>query len=139
MADLNIDDEILGKAYDAKLMKRLLGYIKPYSKYVVLAILMNIVVAALGPLRPYLTKIAIDDYIVNSNYDGLIYISIILVGTLIFQALIQYFLTYFTQLMGQKIIYDLRVKLFGHIQKLALRYFDKTPIGRLVTRVTNDV
>jgi len=139
MADLNIDDEILGKAYDAKLMKRLLGYIKPYSKYVVLAILMNIVVAALGPLRPYLTKIAIDDYIVNSNYDGLIYISILLVGTLIFQALVQYFLTYFTQLMGQKIIYDLRVKLFGHIQKLALRYFDKTPIGRLVTRVTNDV
>jgi len=139
MADLNIDDEILGKAYDAKLMRRLLGYIKPYSKYVVLAILMNIVVAALGPLRPYLTKIAIDDYIVNSNYDGLIYISILLVGTLIFQALVQYFLTYFTQLMGQKIIYDLRVKLFGHIQKLALRYFDKTPIGRLVTRVTNDV
>ena len=139
MADLNIDEEILGKAYDSKLMKRLLGYVKPYSKYVVLAILMNIVVAALGPLRPYLTKIAIDDYIVNSNYDGLIYISILLFGTLIFQAVVQYFLTYFTQLMGQKIIYDLRVKLFAHIQKLALKYFDKTPIGRLVTRVTNDV
>ena len=139
MADLNIDDEILGKAYDSKLMRRLLTYVKPYSKYVVIAILMNIVVAALGPLRPYLTKIAIDDYIVNSNYDGLVYISILLVGTLIFQAVIQYFLTYFTQLMGQKIIYDLRVKLFGHIQKLALKYFDKTPIGRLVTRVTNDV
>ncbi len=139
MADLNIEDEILGKAYDANLMKRLLGYVKPYSKYVVIAILMNIVVAALGPLRPYLTKIAIDDYIVNSNYDGLMYISILLVGTLVIQAIIQYFLTYFTQLMGQKIIYDLRVKLFAHIQKLALKYFDKTPIGRLVTRVTNDV
>ncbi len=139
MADLNIEDEILGKAYDSKLMKRLLGYVKPYSKYVVIAILMNIVVAALGPLRPYLTKIAIDDYIVNSNYDGLMFISILLIGTLIFQAIVQYFLTYFTQLMGQKIIYDLRVKLFAHIQKLALKYFDKTPIGRLVTRVTNDV
>ena len=139
MADLNIEDEILGKAYDAKLMKRLLSYVKPYSKYVVIAILMNVVVAALGPLRPYLTKIAIDDYIVNSNYDGLVYISILLFATLIFQAVVQYFLTYFTQLMGQKIIYDLRVKLFGHIQKLALKYFDKTPIGRLVTRVTNDV
>lgn len=139
MADLNIEDEILGKAYDSKLMKRLLGYVRPYSKYVVIAILMNIVVAALGPLRPYLTKIAIDDYIVNSNYDGLMYISILLIGTLIFQAIVQYFLTYFTQLMGQKIIYDLRVKLFAHIQKLALKYFDKTPIGRLVTRVTNDV
>ncbi len=139
MADLNIEDEILGKAYDAKLMKRLLGYVKPYAKYVVIAILMNVVVAALGPLRPYLTKIAIDDYIVNSDYNGLILISVLLFGTLIFQAFVQYFLTYYTQLMGQKIIYDLRVKLFSHVQKLALKYFDKTPIGRLVTRVTNDV
>jgi len=139
MADLNIEDEILGKAYDAKLMKRLLSYVKPYTKYVVIAILMNVVVAALGPLRPYLTKIAIDDYIVNSDYDGLILISVLLLGTLVFQAFVQYFLTYFTQLMGQKIIYDLRVKLFSHVQKLALKYFDKTPIGRLVTRVTNDV
>lgn len=139
MADLNIEDEILGKAYDAKLMKRLLGYVKPYKKYVVIAILMNIVVAALGPLRPYLTKIAIDDYIENSDYNGLILISVLLLGTLIFQAFVQYFLTYFTQLMGQKIIFDIRVKLFSHVQKLALKYFDKTPIGRLVTRATNDV
>ncbi len=133
------DDEVLGKAYDSKLMKRLLSFVKPYKKYVVVAILMNVVVAALGPLRPYLTKIAIDDYIVNKNYDGLVTISAILFGTLIFQAVVQYFLTYYTQLMGQNIIYDLRVKLFAHVQKLALKYFDKTPIGRIVTRVTNDV
>ena len=139
MADLNIEDEILGKAYDSSLMKRLLGFVKPYKKYVVFAILMNIVVAALGPLRPYLIKIAVDDYIVNKDYNGLIDISLLLVGTLIFQAIIQYFLTYFTQLMGQKIIYDLRVKLFSHVQKLALKFFDKTPIGRTVTRVTNDI
>lgn len=133
------EDEILGKAYDSKLMKRLLGYVKPYSKYVIFAILLNIIVAALGPLRPYLTKIAIDEYIVNSDFNGLIEIALLLLGTLIFQAAIQYFLTYYTQLMGQKIIFDLRVKLFGHVQKLALRFFDKTPIGRTVTRVTNDV
>jgi len=139
MADLNIEDEILGKAYDSNLMKRLLGFVKPYKKYVVFAILMNIVVAALGPLRPYLIKIAVDDYIVNKDYNGLIDISLLLIGTLIFQAIIQYFLTYFTQLMGQKIIYDLRVKLFSHVQKLALKFFDKTPIGRTVTRVTNDI
>ena len=139
MADLNIEDEILGKAYDSSLMKRLLGFVKPYKKYVVFAILMNIVVAALGPLRTYLIKIAVDDYIVNKDYNGLIDISLLLVGTLIFQAIIQYFLTYFTQLMGQKIIYDLRVKLFSHVQKLALKFFDKTPIGRTVTRVTNDI
>lgn len=139
MADLNVEDEILGKAYDSKLMKRLLGFVKPYKKYVVLAIIMNVVVAALGPLRPYLIKIAIDDYIVNSNYKGLITISVILFAALMFQAIVQYFLTYYTQLMGQNIIYDLRVKLFSHVQKLSLKYFDKTPIGRIVTRVTNDV
>ena len=70
MADNKQDDEILGKAYDSKLMKRLLTYIKPYKKYVIIAILLNIFVASLGPLRPYLTKVAIDDYIVNANYHG---------------------------------------------------------------------
>ncbi|MCF6269683.1 MAG: ABC transporter ATP-binding protein/permease [Melioribacteraceae bacterium] len=137
--DKKTDDETLGKAYDSKLMKRLLGFVKPYKKYVIAAILVNVVVASLGAVRPLLTKIAIDDYIVNSNFEGLLIISAILFGTLIFQAIVQYFLTYFTQLMGQNIIYDLRVKLFAHVQKLALKYFDKTPIGRIVTRVTNDV
>ncbi len=135
----NREDEILGKAYDSNLMKRLLSYVKPYARYVVFAILLNIVVAALGPVRPYLTKIAIDDYIVESNFNGLLLIGLLLVASLIFQAVIQYFLTYYTQLMGQKIIYDLRTKLFNHIQKLALRFFDRTPIGRTVTRVTNDI
>lgn len=133
------DDEILGKAYDSKLMRRLLRYVKPYKKYVVLAILLNILVAALGPLRPYLTKIAVDDYIANKDYHGLFIICLILFGSLFLQAMVQYFLTYYTELMGQKIIYDLRIQIFSHVQKLALRFFDKTPIGRIVTRVTNDV
>jgi ATP-binding cassette subfamily B protein len=137
--DYHSEEEVLGKAYDSHLMKRLLGYIKPYRKYVYFAILMNIVVAALGPVRPYLTKIAIDDYIANSDYGGLIEISLILFATLLFQAAIQFFLTYYTQYLGQKTLYDLRTQLFTHTQKLALKFFDKTPIGRLVTRVTNDV
>lgn len=132
-------DEIKGKAYDSKLMKRLLGYVKPYKKYVIMAILLNVIVAGLGPLRPYLTKVAIDDSIANKDYNSLLVISLILISSLILQAVIQYTLTYFTQLMGQKIIYDLRVKIFSHIQKLSLKFFDKTPIGKIVTRVTNDV
>lgn len=139
MSQENIEDEILGKAYDAKLMRRLLGYVKPYKKYVISAIFLNIIVAALGPLRPYLTKIAIDKYIAHSNYHGLFVISLMLFGSLIFQAIIQYFLTYYTQYLGQKTIFDLRNQLFEHTQKLALRFFDKTPIGRIVTRVTNDI
>lgn len=137
--DYKSEDEVLGKAYDAKLMKRLLGYIKPYKKYVIFAILLNIIVSSLGPVRPYLTKIAIDDYIFNSDYDGLLLISIILFASLLLQAVIQYFLTFFTQYLGQKTLYDLRTQIFNHIQKLALRFFDKTPIGRIVTRATNDV
>ncbi|MBI1937825.1 MAG: ABC transporter ATP-binding protein [Ignavibacteriales bacterium] len=133
------DEEILGKAYDSKLMKRLLQYVKPYKKYVILAIFLNILVAALGPLRPILTKVAVDDYIMHNDYNGLLMICLVLLAALIFQSVVQYFLTYFTELMGQKIIYDLRKQIFTHVQKLALRYFDKTPVGRTVTRVTNDV
>ena len=137
--DYSSEDEVLGKAYDSKLMKRLLTYIKPYRKYVFFAIFLNIIVAALGPLRPYLTKIAVDKYIANSDYHGLLIIGVLLLASLLLQAVIQYFLTYYTQYLGQRTIYDLREQLFTHTQKLALRFFDKTPIGRIVTRVTNDI
>ena len=74
------EDEILGKAYDAKLMKRLLGFIKPYKKFVIFAIVLNIFVAILGAIGPLLTKIAVDDYIGKSNYQGLMLISLALFG-----------------------------------------------------------
>jgi ATP-binding cassette subfamily B protein len=137
--DYKSEDEVLGKAYDSKLMKRLLGYVKPYKNYVIFAILLNMVVAALGPVRPYLTKIAVDDYIAHSDYNGLLLIGVLLFASLLLQAVIQYFLTYFTQYLGQKTLFDLRTQIFNHIQKLALKFFDRTPIGRLVTRATNDV
>ena len=133
------EEEILGKAYDARLMKRLLQYAMPYKKYIVLAIVLNIFVASLDPLRPYLTQIAVDKDIAKGNFQGLMVISLILFGLLVLQAIVQYFLTYYTQYLGQRIILDLRTKLFKHTQMLALKFFDKTPIGRTVTRVTNDV
>lgn len=133
------EDEVLGKAYDAKLMRRLLGFIKPYKKYVIFAIVLNIFVAILSAIGPMFTKIAVDDYIKKSDYDGLLTISLVLFGSLILQATIQYFLSYFTQYIGQKALFDMRTKIFNHIQTLALKFFDKTPIGRLVTRATNDV
>lgn len=139
MSDYRSEEEALGKAYDSKLMKRLLGYIKPYKNYVIFAILLNIVVAALGPVRPLLTKIAVDDFIANADYDGLLLIGILLFSSLLLQAVVQFFLTYFMQYLGQRVLFDLRTQIFNHIQKLALKFFDKTPIGRLVTRATNDV
>jgi len=137
--DYKSEEETLGKAYDSKLMKRLLGYIKPYKKYVIFAISLNIVVAALGPVRPYLIKVAIDKYISKSDYHGLLFISLLLFASLLLQAIIQYVLTYYTQYLGQKTIFDLRDQIFSHTQKLSLKFFDKTPIGRIVTRTTNDV
>ena len=137
--DYNSEEEILGKAYDARLMRRLLSYIAPYKKYVIFAIFLNIIVAALGPVRPLLTKIAIDDYIDKGDDKGLLIIALLLFGSLLLQASIQYFLTFYTQYLGQKTLFDLRTQIFNHIQKLALKFFDKTPIGRIVTRATNDV
>ena len=132
-------EEVLGKAYDARLMKRLIRYLKPYSKWVILAIFLTVGVALLSTVRPYLTKIAVDNYILNKDPVGLRNIVLILLGTLVLQGLVQYVMTYLTQWIGQKTIFDLRMELFEHIQKLSMSFFDKNPVGRLVTRLTNDI
>ncbi len=141
MADKNQhgEEEILGKAYDSRLMKRLISYLKPYRKWVLIAIVLTIGVSLATTIRPYLTKVAIDNYIVHKDYAGLRNIILILFGTLIVQGLLQYVMTYLTQWVGQKTIFDLRMELFEHLQRLAMRFFDKNPVGRLVTRLTNDI
>ncbi len=133
------EEEILGKAYDARLMRRLLRYLKPYWMQVVVAVLVTIAYSGLGPLRPYLTKIAVDSYIETSNASGLFHIILILFGVIIAQALLRYGSAYLTQWIGQKTIFDIRMEIFGHLQTLGVKYFDRNPVGRLVTRVTNDV
>jgi len=133
------EDEVLGKAYDAHLMKRLLKYLKPYFKWVVIAIILTIGVALASTIRPYLTKIAIDNYIANKDATGLRNTILILLGAIFFQGILQYSMTYLTQWIGQKTIYDLRMELFSHLQKLSMSFFDRNPVGRLVTRLTNDI
>ncbi|HET6512066.1 MAG TPA: ABC transporter transmembrane domain-containing protein, partial [Candidatus Kapabacteria bacterium] len=133
------EEEVLGKAYDARLMRRLLKYLKPYRLQVTAAIVMTVFMSALGPLRPYLTKIAIDDYILKNNFSGLQVIVALLVGSVIVQAIVQYAQAVGTQWIGQKTIYDLRAELFAHIQRLSFRFLDKNPVGRLVTRLTSDI
>ncbi|MCY7362734.1 MAG: ABC transporter ATP-binding protein/permease [Ignavibacteria bacterium] len=120
-------------------MRRLLSYFKPYSKYIVIATILTIIISALQALRPRLTPVAIDDKILNKDFHGLQIIVLIMLGTLILQGVIQYGMTYLTSWIGQKIIYDLRKKIFAHILSLDLKFFDKNPIGRIVTRVTGDV
>ncbi|MBK7157960.1 MAG: ABC transporter ATP-binding protein [Ignavibacteria bacterium] len=120
-------------------MKRLLSYFKPYYKHIIIATILTITISALAAIRPRLTAVAIDDKIMNKDFPGLQTIVLIMLGTLILQGIIQYGMTYLTSWIGQKIIYDLRKKIFDHILKLDLKFFDRNPIGRVVTRVTGDV
>jgi len=135
------EEEILGKAYDARLMRRLIRYLKPYKWGVIGAIALAISAAALGPVRPWIIQNIIDNYIAapTAPQHGFGMLIMFLAGSLVLQALSQYALTYVTQWIGQHTIYDIRVQLFRHLQTLALRFFDRNPVGRLVTRLTNDV
>lgn len=133
------EEEALGKALDSQLFRRLLSYFKPYKLQIAFATILTITISALAAVRPRLTPIAIDDKIANKDLPGLQIIIIILLGTLVLQGAIQYIMAYLTSWIGQKIIYDLRKKVFEHTINLNLKFFDNNPIGRLVTRVTNDI
>ncbi|MGC8594846.1 MAG: ABC transporter ATP-binding protein [Candidatus Kryptoniota bacterium] len=133
------EEEVIGKAYDSRLMKRLLKYLSPYRRHVVFAVLITIAYSGMGPVRPYLTKVAIDSYIEKGDIAGLFKIIGILFGVIALQAFLRYGSSYLTQWVGQKTIHDIRMQIFAHLQKLGVKFFDRNPVGRLVTRVTNDV
>ncbi len=137
-ADAN-EEQVLGKAYDARLMRRLLTYIKPYRGSAYLAIVCLLAGSGLSVVQPYLTKIAIDRYIRNSSFEGLNQIAVLYILTLIFVFALSFGQTWLINLMGQKIMRDLRMEIFRHLQKLDVAFFDKNPVGRLMTRVTTDV
>lgn len=127
------------KAFDLTLLKRLVKYLKPYRVYVFLSIIITLFTSFLGPIRPFLTKIAIDDFIAKDDTGGLVYVLAGILGILVIHGLIQYFQAYLMQWVGQKVLLDIRIKLFVHIHKLGMKYHDGNPVGRTVTRVTNDI
>lgn len=133
------EEEILGKAYDSRLMKRLLKFIYPYKWTVFAAMTVLLAYAFAEIAGPFLIKIAIDRFIAASHYAGLFRIIIIFFFLLLIQAVLNYFHTFITSWIGQKVMFDIRSQVFSHIQNLPLSFFDKNPVGRLVTRVTNDV
>lgn len=133
------DDDILGKAYDAQLMRRLIRYLRPYRWQVGLAILLSVAVSGLEAVRPYFTKIAVDVHIAQKDADGLLRLTLLFFVLLVLRGVVQYYNAYVTQKIGQHTIFDLRMELFRHLQRLSLRFYDRNPIGRLITRVTNDV
>ncbi len=133
------EDEITGKAYDSRLMKRLLSYAAPYRKLIFTGVFLTLLAAFLQLAGPYLTKMAIDKYIAQKQLSGLYYILVIYFFVIIFLFLTQYAQIYITQYFGQKLMFDIRSKIFRHLQSLSLSFFDKNPVGRLMTRVTSDV
>jgi len=133
------EEEILGKAYDSRLLNRLLTYLKPYWFPVVLGVVILLIVTLLDLAGPYLIKMAIDRNIVPKVTQGLLTIVLIYFAVLIVQFAFKYARTYIMQWIGQHIVFDIRMEIFRHLQKLSLSFFDKNPVGRLVTRVTTDV
>ncbi len=128
-----------GKGLDRRLLKRIIGYLMPYKHWVLLAFCLVLLVSFLGPLRPWLIRLAIDRHIVPGELDGLVILMVALIGVLALEGALSYVNAYFTQWIGQQAIYDVRVRVFRHVQRQSLSFFDRTPIGRLITRTTSDV
>src|SRR2546429_4406929 len=149
----NQEEEVLGKAYDGRLMRRLLTYLRPYKWHVAVALAAIILKSVLDVLGPFLTKIAIDKYLAKSPNShswigdrlsdapliGIAQIGGLYVGILIFTFTLEFIQTYLMQWTGQKVMFDLRRQIFRHLQFMHVGFFDKHPVGRLVTRVTTDV
>jgi ATP-binding cassette subfamily B protein len=133
------EDEILGKAYDPRLMRRLLGYLRPYKGQVGAAFLLIFATGATDLIPPYLTKLAIDQHFVPKQADGLGLIFAAFIGALVLNFIFRYAQTYLMQVIGQKVMYDMRVQVFSHLQHQSLSYFDRNPVGRLISRLSNDV
>ncbi len=133
------DDEILGAAYDARLMRRLLGYLRPYRRAVALAALAIAGHSVLQLVPPYLTKLAIDTYIPAGDLQGLATLAVLYLAMLLAAFVLEFWQTWTMQLTGQRVMFDLRMQTFSHLQRLDLRFYDRNPVGRLMTRVTTDV
>jgi ATP-binding cassette subfamily B protein len=133
------EEEALGKAYDGRLMRRLLRYLRPYRLKVALAVVMLIAASGLDLVGPYLTARAIDVAIPRRDLDMLAVLAGIYTLTLVLALFLSYAQTLTTVWIGQRVMYDLRTQIFAQLQRLSLRFFDRNPVGRLMTRLTSDV
>ena len=133
------EEEVLGKAYDAKLMRRLLRYLRPYKAQVAVALAAIISGSVLQLAQPYLMKIAIDRYIATQDFRGIDRIAIAYFFILIGSFVLEYVQTWMLQMTGQRIMYDMRLQIYEHLQRIDLQFYDRNPVGRLMTRVTTDV
>ena len=133
------EEEALGKAYDGRLMRRLIGYLRPYRLQVALAIAAIIGHSIIELAPPYLTKVVIDRYIPARDVAGVGLIAALYFVALLASFALEFAQTWTMQMIGQKIMFDMRMAIYGHLQRLDLAFYDKNPVGRLMTRVTTDV
>ena len=133
------DDEALGKAYDARLMRRLLGFMCPHRVAIGWTVVAIIGLSVLQLAPPYLTKVAIDAHITTGELDGLDTLAFLFLGVLVLSYVLEYVQTYTLQVTGQRIIFDLRMRIQEHLKRLDVAFYDRNPVGRLMTRVTTDV
>jgi ATP-binding cassette subfamily B protein len=133
------DDDVLGKAYDARLMRRLLHYLRPYRTEAALALAAIIAASVLQLAQPYLMKVAIDRYIPAGDLAGVNRIALLYLFILVGSFCLEYTQTWLLQMTGQRIMFDMRGEIYGHLQRIDLRFYDRNPVGRLMTRVTTDV
>nr|WP_294895834.1 ABC transporter ATP-binding protein [uncultured Pedobacter sp.] len=132
-------NNITGKTYDWGLLKRVFAYAKPYKFTFFWSIFLTLALAALAPVRPYLIQLTLDKYVFFNDTTGLLNMTLLMIALLLLQTFVQYFQTLLTNTLGQSVIKDLRIDIFNHITKLRLKYFDKTPIGQLITRTVSDL
>ncbi len=133
------DDEILGKAYDPRLMRRVWSFARPHRRIIFLSMALFPLVAALELLQPWLTKIAIDRYILPGDWAGLTWVAAAYLACLLGLYGLRVAVSYLTQLAGQRVMHDLRAALFAHLQRQDAAFMDRNPVGRLMTRLLNDV
>jgi len=133
------DEEVLGKAYDGVLMRRLLRYLRPYTAQVALALAAIVTAAMLQLAQPYLMKIAIDRHIATGDLAGLDAVALAFLAILLGSFALEFLQTWALQMTGQRIMYDIRLQIYRHLQRLDVQFYDRNPVGRLMTRVTTDV
>jgi ATP-binding cassette subfamily B multidrug efflux pump len=131
--------EVTGKALDWKLLGRVMHYVKPYNGKFIIATFLTIFLAAIALVQPILIQKTLDKDILGNNYNGLVFMVGLMIAQLIVQTVAQYYQTYLTNSLGQSVIRDLRIDIFNHITSLRLKYFDRTPIGMLITRTVSDL
>ena len=132
-------EKIKAKYFDLKQFVKLMQFVKPYNKSFYLVMFFAVILSVITTVTPYLLKVAVDDYIIPKDYSGMALIILLMIIALTVEVLLMFCFTYYSNWLGQKVIKDIRVKIFDKIINLKMSFFDKTSVGRLVTRAVNDI